>query len=184
MTYISLADVHHCWSSVLINFLAGLRFCQQLEMYSVVDGQTNGFIAPHAMSLPHCRSASLCLCPACRPRSKCKTARSRRRAPTAPPKLSTPRKSANSSAKSMAASCPLHASCISSPVRRVLQLCLCQLSLDLDRSNLGNARLQGLPKDTLDGDPTGHLFDWVNSIFFFSYVCRPLDSQFPQLTFQ
>lgn len=41
---------------------------------------------------------------------------------------------------------------------------------DLDRSNLGNARLQGLPEDTLGGDPTGELFDWVNSAFFFSYV--------------
>ena len=43
--------------------------------------------------------------------------------------------------------------------------------LDLDRTNLGNARLQGLPKDVLGGDPTGVLFDWVNSAFFFSYVC-------------
>ena len=42
--------------------------------------------------------------------------------------------------------------------------------LDLDRTNLGNARLQGLPKDVLGGDPTGVLFDWVNSAFFFSYV--------------
>ena len=41
---------------------------------------------------------------------------------------------------------------------------------DLDRTNLGNARLQGLPEDTLHGDPTGVLFDWVNSAFFFSYV--------------
>ena len=41
---------------------------------------------------------------------------------------------------------------------------------DLDRSNLGNARLQGLPQDTLGGDPTGTLFDWLNSSFFFSYV--------------
>ena len=40
----------------------------------------------------------------------------------------------------------------------------------LDRSNLGNARLQGLAKDVLGGDPTGKKFDWVNSIFFFSYV--------------
>jgi hypothetical protein len=30
MTYISLADVHHWWSSNIKNFLAGLRFCQQL----------------------------------------------------------------------------------------------------------------------------------------------------------
>lgn len=43
---------------------------------------------------------------------------------------------------------------------------------DLDRTNLGNARLQGLPKDVLHGDPTGVLFDWVNSAFFFSYVSR------------
>ena len=41
---------------------------------------------------------------------------------------------------------------------------------DLDRTNLGNARLQGLAKDTLGGDPTGERFDWVNSVFFFSYV--------------
>jgi hypothetical protein len=40
----------------------------------------------------------------------------------------------------------------------------------LDRSNLGNARLQGLPEDALGGDPTGTKFDWVNSAFFFSYV--------------
>jgi hypothetical protein len=42
--------------------------------------------------------------------------------------------------------------------------------IDLDRSNLGNARLQGLPEDILGGDPTGVLFDWVNSAFFFTYV--------------
>lgn len=42
--------------------------------------------------------------------------------------------------------------------------------IDLDRTNLGNARLQGLPRDTLGGDPNGHLFDWVTSAFFFSYV--------------
>ncbi len=48
------------------------------------------------------------------------------------------------------------------------------LKTDLDRSNLGNARLQGLPEDILNGDPTGSYFDWVNSSFFFSYVrtCR------------
>lgn len=45
-----------------------------------------------------------------------------------------------------------------------------QILVDLDRSNLGNARLQGLPEDVLAGDPTGVLFDWVNSAFFFSYV--------------
>jgi hypothetical protein len=42
--------------------------------------------------------------------------------------------------------------------------------LDLDRTNLGNARLQGLPEGVLGGDPTGELFDWINSAFFFSYV--------------
>lgn len=41
----------------------------------------------------------------------------------------------------------------------------------LDRSNLGNARLQGLPEDVLGGDKTGVLFDWLTSGFYFSYVC-------------
>lgn len=41
---------------------------------------------------------------------------------------------------------------------------------DLDRSNLGNARLQGLPADVLHGDASGKEFDWINSAFFFSYV--------------
>lgn len=44
------------------------------------------------------------------------------------------------------------------------------MTSDLDRTNLGNARLQGLARDTLGGDPTGKRFDWVNSTFFFSYV--------------
>ncbi|KIP03888.1 hypothetical protein PHLGIDRAFT_495320 [Phlebiopsis gigantea 11061_1 CR5-6] len=44
----------------------------------------------------------------------------------------------------------------------------------LNRSNLGNARLQGLPQDTLGGDPTGILFDWLNSAFFFSYIICPI----------
>ncbi|EIW55152.1 MFS general substrate transporter [Trametes versicolor FP-101664 SS1] len=48
--------------------------------------------------------------------------------------------------------------------------CAVYLFAFLDRSNLGNARLQGLPQDTLHGDPTGVLFDWVNSAFFFSYI--------------
>jgi len=48
--------------------------------------------------------------------------------------------------------------------------CLLYLFAFLDRSNLGNARLQGLPQDTLHGDPTGHLFDWVTSVFYFAYV--------------
>ena len=41
--------------------------------------------------------------------------------------------------------------------------------------DLGNAGLQGLPADTLGGDPSGKLFDWITSAFFFSYV-RPLAS--------
>jgi len=41
----------------------------------------------------------------------------------------------------------------------------------LDRSNLGNARLQGLPEDVLGGDKTGVLFDWLTSAFYLSYVC-------------
>ena len=49
---------------------------------------------------------------------------------------------------------------------------------DLDRSNLGNARLQGLPEDALRGDPTGETFDWVNSAFFFSYVGLLTSSSF------
>ncbi|KAJ7362744.1 hypothetical protein DFH08DRAFT_683619, partial [Mycena albidolilacea] len=51
----------------------------------------------------------------------------------------------------------------------------------LDRSNLGNARLPGLPKSckltskffnfrTLNGDVTGKLCDWITSVFFFAYV--------------
>ncbi|KAF5368833.1 hypothetical protein D9758_003011 [Tetrapyrgos nigripes] len=54
---------------------------------------------------------------------------------------------------------------------RILPLaCLLYLFAYLDRSNLGNARNQGLPDDVLGGDETGVLFDWVNSVFFFSYV--------------
>jgi len=48
--------------------------------------------------------------------------------------------------------------------------CLLYLCAYLDRSNLGNARLQGLPQETLNGDPTGVLFNWVNSAFYFSYI--------------
>ncbi|KAI0729780.1 MFS general substrate transporter [Fomitopsis betulina] len=48
--------------------------------------------------------------------------------------------------------------------------CILYLFAYLDRSNLGNARLQGLPKDTLGGDPTGDLFGWVTSVFFISYI--------------
>jgi hypothetical protein len=45
---------------------------------------------------------------------------------------------------------------------------------DLDRSNLGNARLQGLPQDALGGDASGHKFAWVNTAFFIAYVCASL----------
>jgi hypothetical protein len=65
-------------------------------------------------------------------------------------------------------------------VYNVLTLFFLRPCSDLDRSNLGNARLQGLPDDILDGDPSGKKFDWVNSIFFFSYVrvelCRSKSS--------
>ncbi|KAJ8503488.1 hypothetical protein ONZ45_g10819 [Pleurotus djamor] len=55
--------------------------------------------------------------------------------------------------------------------RRILPLaCLLCLFAFLDRSNLGNARLQGLPEDVLGGDPSGVLFSWVNSACFLSYV--------------
>ncbi|KAJ7677974.1 major facilitator superfamily domain-containing protein [Mycena polygramma] len=49
-------------------------------------------------------------------------------------------------------------------------MCLLYLFAFLNRSNIGNARLLGLPQDTLGGDKTGKLFDWVNSVFFFAYV--------------
>ncbi|OAX35080.1 MFS general substrate transporter [Rhizopogon vinicolor AM-OR11-026] len=49
-------------------------------------------------------------------------------------------------------------------------LCLLYLFAHLDQSNLGNARLQGLSEDILGGDPTGVLFDWVNSAFFFTHI--------------
>ncbi|KAJ7088578.1 MFS general substrate transporter [Mycena epipterygia] len=55
--------------------------------------------------------------------------------------------------------------------RRILPIaCLLYLFASLDRSNLGNARLQGLPKDILGGDPTGKRFDWANSVFFLAYI--------------
>lgn len=80
--------------------------------------------------------------------------------------------------------CLSSAFCISSPVSQIFK---CKIPdprlrdrstdalglhsrIDLDRTNLGNARLQGLPHDILGGDPTGHLFDWANSVFFISYV--------------
>ncbi|RDB29892.1 hypothetical protein Hypma_014036 [Hypsizygus marmoreus] len=55
--------------------------------------------------------------------------------------------------------------------RRILPIaCFLYLFAYLDRSNLGNARLQGLTEDILGGDKTGALFDWINSVFFFSYI--------------
>ncbi|KJA25497.1 hypothetical protein HYPSUDRAFT_199652 [Hypholoma sublateritium FD-334 SS-4] len=54
---------------------------------------------------------------------------------------------------------------------RILPItCLLYLFASLDRSNLGNARLQGLPEDVLRGDKSGVLFDWLTSAFFFSYI--------------
>ncbi|KAF5357247.1 hypothetical protein D9756_006669 [Leucocoprinus leucothites] len=55
--------------------------------------------------------------------------------------------------------------------RRILPIaCLLYLFAYLDRSNLGNARLQQLPEDILGGDPTGELFDMINSVFFITYI--------------
>ncbi|KAG7085858.1 hypothetical protein E1B28_003392 [Marasmius oreades] len=48
--------------------------------------------------------------------------------------------------------------------------CLLYLFAYLDRTNLGNARLQGLETDVLGGDATGQLFDWATSGFYFSYI--------------
>ncbi|KAI0716549.1 MFS general substrate transporter [Earliella scabrosa] len=59
-------------------------------------------------------------------------------------------------------------------MRIIPMLCIIYLFAYLDRTNLGNARLQGLPEDVLHGDPTGVLFDWVNSAFFFSYIICPI----------
>jgi len=55
-------------------------------------------------------------------------------------------------------------------------LCSLYLFAYLDRANLGNARLQGLPQDALGGDPTGVLFDWVNSAFYFTYILLQIPS--------
>ncbi|KAG8705777.1 hypothetical protein FRC08_001456 [Ceratobasidium sp. 394] len=52
--------------------------------------------------------------------------------------------------------------------------CALYLLAYLDRSNLGNARLQGLPEDVLGGDPTGARFDWVSSMFYLSYIIMQL----------
>ncbi|RDX44401.1 MFS general substrate transporter [Lentinus brumalis] len=59
-------------------------------------------------------------------------------------------------------------------MRIMPMLCMMYLFAYLDRINLGNARLQGLPQDVLHGDPTGVLFDWVNSAFYFSYILCPV----------
>jgi len=40
----------------------------------------------------------------------------------------------------------------------------------LDRTNMGNARLLGLPEGILGGDKTGSQFDWLISGFYFAYV--------------
>ncbi|KZV90269.1 MFS general substrate transporter [Exidia glandulosa HHB12029] len=49
-------------------------------------------------------------------------------------------------------------------------LCLMYFCSFIDRGNIGNARLQGLPEDVLHGDPTGQQFDWVVSVFYFTYI--------------
>lgn len=54
---------------------------------------------------------------------------------------------------------------------RILPLtCVLYLFAYLDRSNLGNARLQGLPEEALGGDPTGVLFGRVNAAFYITYI--------------
>ncbi|KAJ2914794.1 hypothetical protein MD484_g5598, partial [Candolleomyces efflorescens] len=68
---------------------------------------------------------------------------------------------------------------------RILPIaCLLYLFAYLDRSNLGNARLQGLPEDVLGGDPTGHLFDWVVSVFYFSYILCQIPATITSKLFQ
>ncbi|VDC05700.1 unnamed protein product [Peniophora sp. CBMAI 1063] len=54
-------------------------------------------------------------------------------------------------------------------------LCLMYLAAYLDRSNIGNSRTlpQGI-EEVLGGDPTGALFNWITSIFFFSYILYQL----------
>ncbi|KAF9467805.1 MFS general substrate transporter [Collybia nuda] len=68
---------------------------------------------------------------------------------------------------------------------RILPIaCLLYLFAYLDRSNLGNARLQGLPEDILGGDETGVLFDWINSAFFFSYILCQIPASVTSKLFQ
>ncbi|RXW16480.1 hypothetical protein EST38_g9367 [Candolleomyces aberdarensis] len=68
---------------------------------------------------------------------------------------------------------------------RILPIaCLLYLFAYLDRSNLGNARLQGLPEDVLGGDPTGRLFDWVVSVFYFSYITCQIPATITSKLFQ
>ncbi|KAG1745280.1 major facilitator superfamily domain-containing protein [Suillus lakei] len=55
--------------------------------------------------------------------------------------------------------------------RKILPLtCSLYLLAYLDRTNVGNARLMGLARDTLGGDPTGVRFDVVNSAFFITFI--------------
>ncbi|KZV76510.1 MFS general substrate transporter [Peniophora sp. CONT] len=55
---------------------------------------------------------------------------------------------------------------------RILPIaCLMYLRAVLDRSNVGNARTMPQSIDVvLGGDPTGALFNWITSVFYFSYV--------------
>ncbi|KAI0090138.1 MFS general substrate transporter [Irpex rosettiformis] len=55
-------------------------------------------------------------------------------------------------------------------MRIIPTLSIIYLFAFLDRSNLGNARLQGFPQDVLGGDPTGNLFDWTNTAFYIAYI--------------
>ncbi|KZV76511.1 MFS general substrate transporter [Peniophora sp. CONT] len=60
--------------------------------------------------------------------------------------------------------------------RRILPiLCLMYLAAYLDRSNIGNARTMPQSIDAvLGGDPTGILFNWITSMFYFSYILYQL----------
>jgi len=68
---------------------------------------------------------------------------------------------------------------------RILPIaCLLYLFAYLDRSNLGNTRLQGLPEDILGGDKTGVLFDWLTSAFYFSYIICQVPATIASKLFQ